>query len=122
VDLLWIFRGSFVDLLWISVDFCRFLWISVDANYVIGLARFSEAGLWSNEVLFFGFFPFAIIFFGGGVDLESVEWIFESSRRHGLAQRGDGSDTPPTWVHDQSVITRDLEGVKVALIWHPILP
>jgi hypothetical protein len=64
------------------------LWISVDGNYVIGLARFSEAGLRSNEVLFFGFFPFAIIFFGGGVDLESVEWIFESSRRHGLAQRG----------------------------------
>jgi hypothetical protein len=68
---------------------------------VIGLARFSEAGLRSNEVLFFGFFPFAIIFFGGGVDLESVEWI--------LGRFG-------------SVITRDLEGVKVALIWHPILP
>jgi hypothetical protein len=93
VDLSWIFRGSFVDLSWIFrrfasifVDFRRFSSICVDANYVIGLARFSEAGLRSNEVLFFGFFPFAIIFLGGGVDLE---WIFESSRRHGLAQRAD---------------------------------
>jgi hypothetical protein len=40
----------------------------VDGNYVIGLARFSEAGLWSNEVLFFGFFPFAIIFWWVSVD------------------------------------------------------
>jgi hypothetical protein len=92
----WIFRGSFVDFRGsfvdfrrfasIFVDFRRFSSICVDANYVIGLARFSEAGLRSNEVLFFGFFPFAIIFLGGGVDLE---WIFESSRRHGLAQRAD---------------------------------
>jgi hypothetical protein len=42
---------------------------------VIGLARFSGAGLRSNEVLFFGFFPFAIIFCRVSVDLESVEWI-----------------------------------------------
>jgi hypothetical protein len=76
VDLLSIsvdFCGSSVDLLWISVDL---LWISVDGNYVIGLARFSEAGLRSNEVLFFGFFPFAIIFFGGGVDFGGFASIF----------------------------------------------
>jgi hypothetical protein len=90
VDLLSIsvdFCGSSVDLLWIfggsSVDFGSILGLG---KYVIGLARFSEAGLWSNEVLFFGFFPFAIIFWWVSVDLESVEWIFESSRRHGLAQ------------------------------------
>jgi hypothetical protein len=84
----------------ISVDFCRFSSISVDfrrANYVIGLARFSGAGLRSNEVLFFGFFPFAIIFcrvsvdswifggFGSWVDFGGFAAI-ESSSRHGLAQ------------------------------------
>jgi hypothetical protein len=99
VDLRWIFRGSFVDFrgsfvdfrgsfvdlswIWVDlrrfssifVDLRRFSSICVDANYVIGLARFSEAGLRSNEVLFFGFFPFAIIFWWVSVDLESVEWI-----------------------------------------------
>ena len=55
--------------------FGRFLWILGLGKYVIGLAKLSEAGLRSNEVLFFGFFPFAIIFFGAGS-------IFESSR-HG---------------------------------------
>jgi hypothetical protein len=82
----WIFGGSSVDLLSIFcrfssifVDFRRFSSIfvdfrrsSVDGNYVIGLARFSEAGLRSNEVLFFGFFPFAIIFWWASVDLLSI--------------------------------------------------